>query len=64
MRLSDHHALSWRPKNGTAGTPRTLDLLPYLKLKLLLESVSDARHASFANAAALPAVTNGSEDHD
>ena len=31
----------------------TLDMLPYLKLKLLLESVSDPRHVHFANVAGL-----------
>jgi hypothetical protein len=64
IRLSDNRALNWTPKSGAAGAPRTLDLLPYLKLKLLLESISDPRHAHFANAVALPAVTHWSEAHD
>jgi hypothetical protein len=49
---------------AAAGAARTLDLLPYLKLKLLLESIGDTRHAHFANAAALPAVAHGNETHD
>ncbi len=64
IRLSDNRALRWTPKTAAAGAPRTLDLLPYLKLKLLLESISDPRHANFANAAALPAVAHGNETHD
>jgi putative selenate reductase len=64
IRLSDNRALGWTPKSGVAGAARTLDLLPYLKLKLLLESIGDTRHAHFANAAALPAVAHGNETHD
>ena len=64
IRLSDNRALHWTPKSGLTGTARTLDLLPYLKLKLLLESISDPRHAHFANVAGLPAITHGSEAHD
>jgi putative selenate reductase len=64
IRLSDNRALGWTPKSGLADAPRTLDLLPYLKLKLLLESIGDTRHAHFANAAALPAVPHGSQAHD
>jgi putative selenate reductase len=60
IRLSDNRALRWTPRNGLAG-PRTLDLLPYLKLKLLLDSISDPRHANFANASALP---HGNQLHD
>jgi putative selenate reductase len=64
IRFSDNRALGWTPKTVAAGAPRTLDLLPYLKLKLLLESISDPRHAHFANAAALSAVTHGNQAHD
>jgi putative selenate reductase len=64
IRLSDNRALDWRPKTDHAGGARTLDLLPYLKLKLLLESIGDPRHAHFANAAALPAAAYGNETHD
>jgi len=64
IRLSDNRALGWMPKSGAADAPRTLDLLPYLKLRLLLESIGDPRHAHFANAAALPAAAHGNETHD
>jgi putative selenate reductase len=64
IRLSDNRAFGWRPKTAAAGAARTLDLLPYLKLKLLLETIGDTRHAHFANAAALPAAAHGSEAHD
>ena len=64
IRFSDNRPLHWTPKNGLAGAARTLDLLPYLKLKLLLESIGDPRRAHFANVAGLPAVTHGSEAHD
>ena len=50
IRLSDNEVLGWRP-NGAA--PSTLDLLPYLKLKLLMESIGDPRHVHFANVASL-----------
>jgi putative selenate reductase len=58
IRLSDNRVLAWH------GAARTLDLLPYLKLKLLYQGVGDIRHAHFANAAALPAVSHGSVTHD
>jgi putative selenate reductase len=45
IRLSDNEVLSWQ---GEAGT--TFDMLPYLKLKLLAESVSDPRRVHFVNA--------------
>ena len=64
IRLSDNRAFGWRPKTAAAGAARTLDLLPYLKLKLLLETIGDTRHAHFANVAALPAAAHGSEAHD
>ena len=53
IRLSDSRPLGWT-------RPCTLDMLPYLKLKLLLESISDPRHANFVNAAA----EHGNETHD
>jgi hypothetical protein len=37
-------------------------MLPYLKLKLLLESISDPRHVNFANVAGLQEVTIGNEE--
>ena len=53
IRLSDHQALYWRPRSGNTYATSTLDLLPYLKLKILFESISDPRHINFANVAAL-----------
>jgi ferredoxin len=53
IRLSDHEVLGWRPTGGTCLAPSTLDMLPYLKLKLLMESIGDPRHVHFANVAGL-----------
>ena len=47
IRLSDNEVLSWQPAAGM------LDMLPYLKLKLLMESIGDPRHVHFANVAGL-----------
>jgi putative selenate reductase len=55
IRLSDNQALSWKPKPGAAPS-QLLDMLPYLKLKLLLESVGDPRRVHFANVAGLQEV--------
>ena len=55
IRLSDNQALSWKPKPGAA-PPGVVDMLPYLKLKLLAESVGDPRHVHFANVAGLQEV--------
>jgi putative selenate reductase len=46
IRLSDNEALA-------TSAPARLDLLPYLKLKILLESISDPRHVHFANVGGL-----------
>jgi putative selenate reductase len=51
IRLSDNQALSWEPDAGGV-----IDMLPYLKLKLLAESVGDPRHVHFANVAGLQEV--------
>ena len=56
IRLSDHRALSWRPKSGAPETV-ALNMLPYLKLKLLMESIGDPRRVNFANIAALTEVS-------
>jgi len=45
IRLSDNQVLSWRTEKEA-----TLDMLPYLKLRLLAESISDPRRVHFANA--------------
>jgi putative selenate reductase len=55
IRLSGNQALSWYPKPGAAPSGM-LDMLPYLKLKLLAESVGDPRHVHFANVAGLQEV--------
>ncbi len=52
LRPSDGEPLGWKPKAG-GPVAWTLDMLPYLKLKLLAESVGDLRHVHFANVAAL-----------
>jgi putative selenate reductase len=59
IRLCNNQALSWKPKPGAAPS-RTLDMLPYLKLKLLLESVGDPRRVHFANVAGMEEVTRES----
>ncbi|HYW46076.1 MAG TPA: 4Fe-4S dicluster domain-containing protein [Bryobacteraceae bacterium] len=53
IRLSDDRPLSWKPKPGSDGPARTLNMLPYLQLKLLLGSIADPRHVNFANVGAL-----------
>jgi ferredoxin len=53
VRMSDNQVLNWRPKGDDAETGSVLDLLPYLKLKLLAESIGDPRHVHFANVAGL-----------
>jgi len=50
--LSDGRPLSWK----LLGQAHTLDMLPYLKLKLLLESIADPRHVHFANVAGIEEV--------
>jgi putative selenate reductase len=56
--LSDHRALSWEPKPGAAAEVK-LDMLPYVNLKLLYESIADPRHVNYANAAGLPEAKLG-----
>ena len=51
IRLSDNQVIAWQP------TVCTLDMLPYLKLKLLMESIGDPRHVHFANVAGLQEKT-------
>lgn len=57
IRLRGHEAVGWSPKPG-AGPSEIIDMLPYLKLKLLFESIADPRHAHFANAADLEEATH------
>jgi putative selenate reductase len=49
LRLSDNQPLSWKPKGLDQPASRLLDMLSYLKLKLLAEAVGDPRHINFAN---------------
>jgi putative selenate reductase len=56
IRLSDNQALSWEG----AAPPGVVDMLPYLKLKLLAESVGDPRRVHFANVAGLEEVVSES----
>ena len=53
IRLVDNEVLRWHVETET-----TLDMLPFLKLKLLAEAVSDPRRVHFANAGA-PAASAG-----
>ncbi|HLJ44697.1 MAG TPA: 4Fe-4S dicluster domain-containing protein [Bryobacteraceae bacterium] len=46
IRLADNTPIRW-------SKPVTLDLLPFLKLKMLLESINNPNHVHFANAATL-----------
>jgi putative selenate reductase len=57
IRLSDHEVLAWRSTSGAGPAPSTLDMLPYFKLKLLMESIGDPRHVHFANVAGLQEKT-------
>jgi ferredoxin len=41
--------VSWKLKPGISATRYKLDMLPYLQLKLLMESVCDSRRVNFAN---------------
>jgi hypothetical protein len=45
--------LEWRLKPEVSGTRYELDMLPYLQLKLLVESIRDSRHVNFANVAGM-----------
>ncbi|MGI9100871.1 MAG: 4Fe-4S dicluster domain-containing protein [Terriglobales bacterium] len=53
IRPSDGAVLAFTLKSAA---PHTLDLLPYLQLRFLLEAVSNPRHVNYANAAALTGV--------
>jgi putative selenate reductase len=60
IRLSDHEVLAWRPTGSSGPAPSRLDMLPYFKLKLLMESIGDPRHVHFANVAGLQENTSES----
>ena len=46
---SRNELVSWRPKAEISATRYVLDMLPYLQLKLLVESLRDPRRVNFAN---------------
>ena len=52
IRISDRAVLGWSMKPGFS-PPHTVDMLPYLQLKFLMEAVSNPRRAHYANVAAL-----------
>jgi len=56
IRLSDHRALAWTPK---AGAPETvaLDMLPYFKLRMLLEAMGDMRRVNYVNVGSMARPT-------
>ncbi len=50
IRMADNEALSWKPHGSSEPDAHaSLHLLPFLKLKLLLESLGDPRHINFVN---------------
>jgi len=53
IRLSDNEVVSWKPKAGTAPVSRSLNMLPYVQLKSLVEAIRDPRHIHYANVAGL-----------
>ncbi len=59
MRLSDNSPQGWKPKDEAGITPRVLNILPYLKLKILAESMRDSRHVNFANVESFQEVSGG-----
>jgi putative selenate reductase len=52
VRGADHAVVGWTPKAGCA-LPHTVDMLPYLQLRFLMEAVSNPQRAHYANVAAL-----------
>jgi putative selenate reductase len=56
IQLSDNRVLGWHVESET-----TFDMLPYLKLKLLAEAVSDPRHVNYVNAGAQPLPQENSQ---
>jgi putative selenate reductase len=51
IRPSSGEVVSWKLKPGISATRYKLDMLPYLQLKLLVESIRDPRRVNFANVA-------------
>jgi putative selenate reductase len=54
---SKHHLVSWRPHPTSSVAPQRLDMLPYLQLKLLLDSVSEPHRVTYVNVARFQGVT-------
>ena len=52
IRTTDHVIVTWSLKPGAAA-PHTLDMLPYLQLKYLMDAVSNPDRAHYANVAGL-----------
>jgi len=51
LRLGAASLVAFTMKPGASAPPALLDMLPYLKLKLLIESIGDPRRVHFANVA-------------
>lgn len=49
IRPSNGDMVSWKPKPGITPITRTLNMLPYVQLKSLIESIGDTRHVHYAN---------------
>jgi putative selenate reductase len=50
---AENQVMAWKPKPGAVDGPYVFEMLPYLQLKTLLESVSDPQRVHYANVAAL-----------
>jgi hypothetical protein len=53
MQPSRDQVVSWKLEPGVSAPRYQLDMLPYLQLKMLVESVRDPRRVNFANVAGL-----------
>jgi putative selenate reductase len=53
IQLTQGVLLDWKLKPGTSASRYTLNMLPYLQLKALVESLRDPKHVNFANAEGL-----------
>jgi putative selenate reductase len=53
IQLSHDVLVGWKLKPEIAAAPYKLDMLPYLRLKLLVESIRDPRRVNFANVGGL-----------
>ncbi len=62
IRLSNGEVVSWKPKPGITLNTRTLNMLPYVQLKSLIESIGDTQHIHYANVAGLEKEPIGGQD--